>query len=348
MMKKPLILSIVGVLVVGLGVFVFLQKGSEVGDGNGKQKAVQTKSSEVLDRKVASEVEEADVAATKSEREIEASESAPDRRSERREAARNMMTQFGNAMSKRNEAKAAKLIEKLVEELGLSPAQKAALEEHFAKQVAMAGGLMSGEINEDDPMASVKAMQQLDGKGLDELMAELLSPEQKEQWDENEVKKQHRLADSGALKELADLNSVIEVREDQRDAVYEHFYQKRLAAEEDNSERGAVSAVVGSITEGLGINVDTSSVFNTDFSALAAETNTDGGGVDYAELMRRQREQQIESQVSELAPILDENQLDNYREHLESKGSLLDGLIPTTDAGVGADVQSFVIPMTDS
>ena len=242
-------------------------------------------------------------------------------------AGRKMLSKINDSMTKMNEGKVAKLIAKLVKDLNLSPEQEKELEEYFAEQIKLAGGMFSGEFDGDDPMAGAKAMAAIEGKGLDDVMADLLTPEQAEIWKERAQKQAHRTADSAALKELASLNSVIEVREDQREAVYDHFYQKKLAAENDGSTNGLMSSAISSFTKGLGIEMDTSAFAGAGLQEAMETATAEGEEVDVAALMREQREKQIEAEMAELAPILDEGQLTDYREHLESNGSFMESFM---------------------
>ncbi|MDQ8191162.1 hypothetical protein [Roseibacillus persicicus] len=331
-MKKSSLLVGLGALVVILAVVLLLRNPSQGPAGSEETMERQATASEGFVRKSAEQEGPATPLGSKSEP-TEASAPSVSFGHADDEETQKMMAQMRDAMTQRNEAKATRLIEKWSKEMNLSPDQIGLLEEHFAKQVQLAGGLMGGDVNQEDPMENLKAMQHLEGKGLNDLMSELLTPEQKEVWEESEKKQQHRLADSGALKKLAGLNSVIEIREEQRDAIYEHFYQQRLAIETDSSEESVMSAVYNGISDGFGVEVNPYGFLDTDFSALVEEAAEEGGEIDVKELVRKQREQQIEKQVSELAPILDAEQLQSYREHLITQGSVIDSFMdfPTHD-----------------
>ncbi len=232
----------------------------------------------------------------------------------------------------RNKGKADRLVASLVEELNLSPRQAAELKEFYEKQLAVIGDLLDGKMETEslDGTGSSEltlAFSVLEGKGLNDTMLALLDEDQQTLWKEREEKRVHRSADSGALKQLASLGSSIEIRDEQRDEIYEHFYQKQVAQDNvDVPENSAVTAING-MTESLGIDLGLERLVNMDYSALAEGTTGDDGKIDPVKLFQKQKELHVNAQVEELEPFLDSNQLDEYRNHLQSQESFLDGLI---------------------
>lgn len=328
-MKKPLILALLGALTIAIAVALLLQKVKQPEAPLSRSASSSADAEEISAKETSADEseEESGEVASKTERPRIANSQVTVLGGEGVDEEA-ILSQLGDSMKTRNEAKAARLIAKLVEELGLSPEQQAELEAYFAEQVEAASGMFGGDA---DPMVSARAMAALEGKGMDDLMTELLTPEQQEAWTKREEKRAKQAADSSALKGLARLANAIEIRDGQREALYEHFYQKGLAQAQDQSDEGLLGSIVGGMTGGLGIEMD-GSFLQTDFTALEEEAGENGGEVNFQELMRAQRERQIENQVNELAPILEEDQLQEYREHLESQGSLLDGVIGAQDA----------------
>lgn len=317
-MKSKLILMFAAALTLAAVFYLGRTSASDAGEqGVRESPAGNTpKASAGFEVKKASEQAEQAGAAKKSEQEPGAEVGG---RFDR-ERMSDMAGRFAGAMEKRNERKVEMLIDRLVEELGLDESQRAELEKYFAEQVALASGLMGGE-GAGDPMASMKALQALEGKNLDEMLAGVLTPEQMEIWEKSETERTERVADSGALKELAKLNEVMTLREEQREAVYDHFYQKSINRETETGARAGMGSMISTITSELGVEVDPS-LFEGGMPDLSAATTSQ----ERIAAMREHRDQQIEEQVKELAPLLDEQQQNDYREHLKSRGGILNGL----------------------
>lgn len=319
-MKKKLVLILAAVLTLS-AVFYLGRSTAGAGAQSGQpegEDGLAPKASSGFEIKKASEQDAGTLAEKKSEQNNDANPEAkagfdPERMAD-------ISNRFAGAMKKRNEQKVAKLIERLVGELGLDEGQRAELETYFAEQVALASGLVGGE-GAGDPMASMRAMQALEGRNLGEMLDGVLTPEQKELWAKSEEERTERAADSGALKELAKLNGVMTLREEQREAVYEHFYKKSLDRENETGARAGMSAMIGSVTSELGIEVD-SSLFDGGMPDLSEATNAQ----ERMAAMKEHRDQQIEEQIQEIAPLLDEEQQKDYREHLKSRGGILNGL----------------------
>ena len=235
---------------------------------------------------------------------------------------------FRDSMLTKNKKKVERLIAKLVKDLNLTPEQEKELERYFAEQMELANGSFTGNFDPENARASMNALAALEGKGLDGLMEDLLTPEQEELWVEREEKRAHREADSAALKGLSNIGSVLEIDEEQRDALYDLFYKKKQVKEEANTAGNGLGAILGNLTSGMGENMDADSLLGPDFGEAVVAAHQDGGGaVDMADLLSKQRERQIDREMGELESILNEEQLGDYREHLEAQESPLDGMI---------------------
>lgn len=318
-MKRKLILIFAGVLTLAAVFYLGRTSASETGEqgAKGTQAGKVPKASAGFEVKKASEPDGQAAADKKSEQQLSFEVEGPFDLEQMSE----MSNHLAAAMKKRNERKVEKLIDRLVEELGLDEGQRAELEEYFAAQVALASGLMGGGEGAGDPMASMKALQALEGKNLGEMLADVLTPAQTELWEKSEKERTERVADSGALKNLAKLNEVLTLREEQRDAIYDHFYQKSIDRETETGARAGMGSMISTFTSELGVEVD-ASLFEGGMPDLSNATNTQ----ERMAAMREHRDQQIEEQVEELAPLLDEEQQNDYREHLKSRGGILNGL----------------------
>ena len=313
-MKKIASLALVGIALIASAVVVIV---------NNAKKDESEASPVELNAKSSSQNEQKQETLTKSNS-PPLNKEVDNPREKRLERGRQFASKIAETMKKKNEIKVASLIEKLVKDLNLTPEQQAELEAYFAKQIELASGILSGDRENLDPEAAILAMSNLEGKGLDAIMGEILDPAQQELWTEREEKRTHRAADSAALKDLAGLSSLIELDEDQRTALYDHFYEKN---NNQSATTNALSATIGSLTEGFGIKIDPSTFNGLDFSNLGNTSDSEGGQANIAELMKQQREQRIEQQVSELEPILNPTQLQDYRESLQGQGSFLDNII---------------------
>lgn len=222
-----------------------------------------------------------------------------------------MMEDMSERMEKQDEAKIAELAAKL----GLSPAQEAKLREHFkARRLAFAS-MLSGEPGG----GSLDALQ---GDGLDEFAAHELTPEQKELYEANKEATRQRQVESKALKDLAQITDVVELRPGQRDSLYQILHDRADASFGQETAETKAAAIVA---DGLGIPFDSDAIG-------ASVVVPDGAGVPdgaaILEQMKEQRRKQVEEQVDALSSVLDAQQLHTYRTHLETRGPFLDGVIP--------------------
>jgi hypothetical protein len=127
--------------------------------------------------------------------------------------------------------------------------------------------------------------------------------------------------DARALREMASLTQAVELREDQRDAVY-GIIQEQARQEAANGAGSEMPADFSFSNVGM---VPGGGV------AAVASVRIDGqegdSGLDAGELMDRARQQQqarIDEKVNRLSGILDAEQLAQYRAQL-SQGVLLPG-----------------------
>lgn len=221
-----------------------------------------------------------------------------------------MMEAMAERMEKQDEAK----ISEMVAKLGLSPAQEAKLREHFeARRLAFAR-MLGGEPGG----GSLDALQ---GDGLDEFAANELTPEQQERYEANKEATRQRQVESKALKDLAQITDVVELRPGQRDSLYQILHDRADASLGQQSAETAAAAIVA---DGLGIPFDSDAMGAT---VMVPDGTGVPDGAAILEQMKEQRQKQVDEQVEAVSSVLDEQQLQTYRTHLETRGPFLDGVI---------------------
>lgn len=243
-----------------------------------------------------------------------------------------LYAQWISQYEKENRDKVERLLAKLTKAHNLNPSQQAELRTYLEEQEKLLAETLNGEPIDDNRVLA-QAQAALDGRGLDDLMTDLLEEDQLAQWQEQEQKRKERRADSSALQDLARINSNIEIREDQRAALYELLYERALA----NPERGSI----GGIQEGGLEGADFGAGVVMDLDLQPSEEELRSGEVNISELLQRRMQEQINAQVAELAPILDEAQLQTYREGLEaSSDSLINNSISLNQYGEVINIET--------
>lgn len=247
------------------------------------------------------------------------------------EAGKKMENRMAEMFKKRQMAKLDARIAKLVAQLNLTPAQEAALRKAAEEKMGGLGDLFSGNV---DPSKIGDLMK---GNAIDEALADILTPEQKE---EHEVVKKRELAnkiEAKALKSLAKLSN-LDLSQEQKDAAYDILYKQ---AEGSVTEESGESSMVSMITDGLGIELDSDALGFTAGLIPSAEdiANGDFEQADPKEMMARMKEnqaKQIDDKVEALRPVLNDTQLEQYRKDLELKsGGLFGGFMNGFGDAVG-------------
>ncbi len=235
--------------------------------------------------------------------------------------------QMAAAMENSRKKKDDRQIAELVEKLGLNAAQEAKIRAFFEKRGKAVAAMFSGTGTPPD----LKAM---GNEGLDKLLAETLSADQQQSYAEFKTAERVKKVESQALKDLANLNGMIDLRPDQKDAVYDALYNA-AAAKVDKMENSGLGGLggLGGLVSMIGGDLANATVEISDISmANSGKASEDSGkpggnGAITLEKIRAQQQGRIDSQVEQMAPVLDEKQLQDYREHLESKGSIFNSMI---------------------
>lgn len=181
-----------------------------------------------------------------------------------------------------------KMIADLVKTLALNSTQEQQIREHLATNREEHGyhynSLMRGGVKsaEDD---------------MDTFLETILSDNQKALYAKDKGDTRLRKVESAALKELANLNEIVKLREDQKDAVFKTIYNSEL--ENPNPGRN------GPTISGVAIEESGSHTFVQI--------------IDPTPEIPEERQREIDRLSESMSGVLDQDQLRLYREYLESK-----------------------------
>ncbi len=204
----------------------------------------------------------------------------------------------------------------MVKELNLNAEQAKALRAFYGDyfddiNMSNLGSLMKDK----EKMKETAAL--LRGDGLGEYMEDHLSPDQLESFNAMQERKKENEIESLALKDLAKFQKSLDLNQDQKDAMYDLLIED---AEKKLAERSDQEVVMNAIMPGIGDVI-----------------SQVGQGLNLGKLGQKTEAQQkeIDDQVQRMSTVLNESQLEKYRENLESQSP--SGLIQ------GGEVQSISI-----
>jgi hypothetical protein len=233
------------------------------------------------------------------------------------EAGKEMQKQMAKRMTDVQRKKFEARFSKLCAELNLSPDQqakiRAAMEERFTKM----GELFTFD-GSDDSAAKMKELSaMMKGDALDEATAALLTDEQKTGFDALKGRERQSRIDSKALKDLGNLGTVLDLTQGQKDAVY-GVLSEQAAKQEDSNKS---TAMMGMFTEGMGIQID-DEIGIQDILQEQMENHVDGPpSGDIRKTIEETIRKRTDERVEALRPVLTEQQLQQYRAHLETKAA---------------------------
>jgi len=241
--------------------------------------------------------------------------------------AKKMQADMAQSMVKRQRDKIERQIERLTAKLNLTPDQKAGLTTWLDAQMKKFENL-----DFTDPKSMTGLSDLFSSKGLEDQLASTLTADQQAALVDFKEGEHRGKVDAAALKSLSKLQGILEFEEGQRDEVYKILTQNAEASVLAEAEKPDVTKM---FTEGMGIEMDpydlglqqamTDSMM--DLSKGGADT---GDQKQMAVKMREIIDKRIEEKVSQLRPVLNEKQLDQYRSELKSKGLGVYGSILTS------------------
>lgn len=217
-------------------------------------------------------------------------------------------------------------IASMVAKLGLDAAQESALRAFFDGQLKkidpslmMAGG---------SPEKYAEMAAALRGDGLKEFMADQLDEKQLEEFDALEKRKHENKVESAALKNLAKLQQTLDLSDSQKDEIFGLYVENAKQKLDNQSDSSFVSEAMMS---SMGVSMDLEEMGLESVMEMPEMT---GGEMDQAtmmQFMKDSRQKKIDQKVKKLSPILNENQLSQYRKSLENKGSAMNMIIQNVE-----------------
>lgn len=234
------------------------------------------------------------------------------------EAGKKMQEQMAQRMTDMQRKKFEARFAKLCAELNLTPDQqakiRAAMEDRFTKM----GGLFSFDGSSESPEKMKELSSLMKSDGLEEATAAVLNEDQKSGFDSLKAKERQNRIDSKALKDLGNLNTVLDLSEEQKDAVYGVLAQQ--AAKQEDGKKSA--GMMNMFTEGMGVQIDDelgmSDILQEQMEAHGDARPAEG---DIKKFMAETIKKRTDERVEALRPVLSEQQLQQYRTHLETKAS---------------------------
>jgi len=218
----------------------------------------------------------------------------------------------------------------MVKELGLNAEQEKALREFYAEQlkkIDMAD--MASFATEPDKIKEMAAA--LRGDGLNDFMKSHLSEDQIEGLAAYQERKKKNKIESAALKDLAKLQTNLDLSQEQKDDVYGILMED---AEKRMTDQSDADFVTRSMMSSYGMEMD---LGDMDMGNMMALANPEAGGkVDQAAMiqkMKEDRQNRINAKVERLAPVLNETQQAQYRKSLESQGGMFNMMLQGVEVG---------------
>lgn len=237
-------------------------------------------------------------------------------------------SRMSEMLKKRQQQKFDARIAKLVTELNLTPAQETDLRNILAAQIEGLDRLESGDL---DPGTLAGLSGLISGTSVDEALAGLLTDDQKEAHEALQKREHGNKVEARALKELAKLSS-LDLTPEQKDQVYDILF-KEAETSVDARANSPESTMIAALTDGMGIELDPDDLGIPE--GLITGSIIDGAGEggatnpqEFMEKMKQSREEGITRKVEALRPVLNDKQLEQYRNDLQRKsGGLLGGFL---------------------
>ena len=233
------------------------------------------------------------------------------------------------AQRKANDA----LVADLGEKLDMNDVQLVALQKVHAQRLDELTELVGdwdGEGGEALPklrkMKEVGALMR--GAGLREDLRDILTEDQLKAFDADQKKVWDREVESRAYKDLAKINRVLELSEEQKDEVFALLHEdagENLEADQDLvaflSRTSAMLETPGNGDQG-GDHIDMIKMLSQ-MPEYGGENQDGQDEQTYLAEFEQRETAEIEERVERFAQVLDEAQLDRYRQHLDSSNQVL-------------------------
>jgi hypothetical protein len=211
----------------------------------------------------------------------------------------------------------------LTADLNLSAEEAAEVEKVFVRRETELGGLLarmhSGEAADDtEHFRRICAL--LRNKGLREDLVGVLSPQKLASFDANEANRGRETIEARAYRDMADINAVVLLTDSQKQQALAALMKSAPArVEKEADTRAFMTLNYGQMLT----DVDSSSIRGL-ANMVSAGLNYEMPAVEidssqYQQWTQANKAERIEHELSILQPILDEDQLARYREHLEAE-----------------------------
>lgn len=259
------------------------------------------------------------------------------------ERAKKMQGEMTKAMVERQRTKFEQHLKRLEESVGLTADQKAKMTAWLDERMKKIGDV---DFTKAESMSGLTDLMGggLSNKTLEDELAKSLTAEQQTALTAFKEKDLQTKVDSAALKNLSQLQGIIEFEEGQRDEVYKVL---TAAAEEKLLKAEEKPDPTALFTEGMGIEMDP---YDLGLQSAMSEAMEDmvkpGANTDQKQIARSMREiidKRINDKVEKLRPVLNEKQLDQYRAELKAKGAGIYGTALMGMEGKETEVD-FVVP----
>jgi hypothetical protein len=210
------------------------------------------------------------------------------------------------AEAQQQKARDEKLIWELVKTLKLNPGQEQQIREYLAKVRAGTGLAAADSGSKDIDLLAPD-------NHMNRFLESMLTEEQKALYAKDKEESRLRKIESVALTQLAKMNQIVKLREDQKDAAYQALYNQEIQYPGSFQETMSVKILQqGAFKDGVLVTGEDSGA-TTVFGSVS---------VDVAESFdhfQKNNQMKIDRQVQAMSALLDEDQLKRYRDHLENK-----------------------------
>ena len=305
-------LTVVGLLMLGLGFCLgWLVKPLTVVDP-----AVQAISGKPAVASVPEPIQDAPPPGKHAIREAPVTKTAGTPSEAQMNQAKTMQAEMSKKMVDGLRAKFTTRIERLAENLDLTADQEAQLTAWLDGQMKEMGNL---DISGSGFAGNTRMPTE---KSMEEQLALSLSAGQKDALQEFKGREHQSKVDTTALKSLSKLQGIIQFEEGQRDEVYKVLTESAeasLLAEDDKPD------VTKMFTEGMGIEMDPYDLgLAQAMSSMRSDPTRNGespaSSQEMAKTIRETVDKRIDDKVEQLRPVLNDRQLELYRNELKTKG----------------------------
>lgn len=257
------------------------------------------------------------------------------------------MRKMMESMATRQRTRLDQHVERLNASLSLTPAQKEKIAAWLDENTEKAGKF-DAMTNFADPSKAHEAQTAFSPEGLEDYLAEMLSSDQKGALEAFQQRDKQGKVDALALKNLAQIQGVVDFSEGQRDQVYQILSE---AAERKLSEAPKTEQMMTFMHDSMGIETDP---YDLGVDTLMQDMmgNPEKMDMDFlkdkkaiAQNLREELARRIEEKAALLQPVLNEKQLEQYRTELRTRGGgFVDQMIMGLDMMDDSDVGTIVIP----